>query len=298
MVASSSSPMYDDNYSRKKNMNPSKIKEARKDPNSAGTADGPNEEDEGGDDDDADGDGDGDPPPLPHGAAISEEACFLMIQSTENTNPREERPFPDPNKYSLMTDDTENPTTSFNRVQKTYSRVESLMCPAKDCTTMVAAAHSGLRATSSRQPRGGSLMYPAKDCTTMVVAAHSGLCAAHLTHLAREEEDEEDEEEEEDDEEEEDEEEEEIDEIQKMHPLRGGSLTEHTTPVQTRARTKQATPTIYNMGSCAVSTIDPAFKEGPCGKHSGFAAVCKSNRFQQFAKTTIPRLRILHNSSK
>merc|ERR1711982_313325 len=47
----------------------------------------------------------------------------------------------------------------------------------------------------------------------------------------------------------------------------------------------------------AVSTIDPASKEGPCGKHSGFAAVCKSNRFQQFAKTTIPRLRILHNSS-
>merc|ERR1711982_318846 len=47
----------------------------------------------------------------------------------------------------------------------------------------------------------------------------------------------------------------------------------------------------------AVSTIDPACKEGPCGKHSGFAAVCKSSRFQQFAKTTIPRLRILHNSS-
>ena len=151
MAASSSSPMYDDNYSRKKNMNPSKIKEAIKDPNSAGTADGPDKEDEGGDDDDADGDGD--PPPIPHGAAISEEACFLMIQSTENTNPREERPFPDPNKYSLMTDDTENSTTSFNRGQKThFSRVGSLMYPVKDCTTMVAAAHSGLRATSSRQP--------------------------------------------------------------------------------------------------------------------------------------------------
>merc|ERR1711982_217974 len=65
----------------------------------------------------------------------------------------------------------------------------------------------------------------------------------------------------------------------------------------TRARIKQATPTIYNTGSCAVSTIDPACKEGPCGRHSGFAAVCKSNRFQQFTKTTIPRLRILHNSS-
>merc|ERR1711862_518153 len=153
----------------------------------------------------------------------------------------------------------------------------------------------GLRATSSRQPRGGSLMYPAKDCTTMVVAAHSGLCAANLTHLAREEEDEE--EEDEDEEEEEDEDEEEVDELQKMHPSRGGSLTEHTTPVKTRARIKQATPTIYNTGSCAVSTIDPACKEGPCGRHSGFAAVCKSNRFQQFAKTTIPRLRILHNSS-
>merc|ERR1711982_88136 len=127
------SPMYDNNYSRKKKMNPLKIKAASKDPNSAGTADGPNEEDEGGDDDDADGDGDGDPPPIPHGAAISEEACFLMIQSMENTNPREERPIPDPNKYSLMTDDSENSTTSFNRVQKTYSRVESLMCPAKDC---------------------------------------------------------------------------------------------------------------------------------------------------------------------
>ena len=147
MVASSSSPMYDDNYSRKKKMNPLKIKAASKDPNSAGTADGPDEEDEGGDDDDADGD----PPPIPHGAAISEEACFLMIQSTENTNPREERPFPDPNKYTLMTDDTENSTTSFNRGQKThFSRVGSLMYPVKDCTTIVVAAHSGLRATSSR----------------------------------------------------------------------------------------------------------------------------------------------------
>ena len=183
MAASSSSPMYDDNYSRKKKMNSLKIKAASKDPNSAGTADGPDEEDEGGDDDDADGD----PPPIPHGAAISEEACFPMIRSTENANPREERPSPDPNNYSLTTDDMENSTTCFNRVQKTYSRVESLMCPAKDCTTMVAAAHSGLRATSSRQPRGGSLMYPAKDCTTMVAAAHLGLCAANLTHLAGEE---------------------------------------------------------------------------------------------------------------
>ena len=119
MAASSSSPMYDDNYSRKKKMNSLKIKAASKDPNSAGTADGPDEEDEGGDDDDADGDGD--PPPIPHGAAISEEACFLTIQSTENTNPREERPFPDPNNYSLMTDDMENYTTCFNQVQKTHS---------------------------------------------------------------------------------------------------------------------------------------------------------------------------------
>ena len=55
-------------------MNPLKIKAASKDPNSAGTADGPDEEDEGGDNDDADGDGD--PPPIPHGAAISEEAFF------------------------------------------------------------------------------------------------------------------------------------------------------------------------------------------------------------------------------
>merc|ERR1712157_444675 len=123
-----------------------------------------------GDDDDADGD----PPPIPHGAAISEEACFPMIRSTENANPREERPSPDPNNYSLTTDDMENSTTCFNRVQKTYSQVESLMCPAKDCTTMVAAAHSGLR-------------------------------AANLTHLAREEEEEDEEEEEEEDEEEEEE---------------------------------------------------------------------------------------------
>ena len=104
-----------------------------------------------------------------------------MIQSTENTNPREERPFPDPNKYSLMTDDTENSTISFNRGQKThFSRV-------------------------------GSLMYPVKDCTTMVVAAHSGLCAANLTHLAREEEEEDDEEEEEEEDDDDDEEEEEDD---------------------------------------------------------------------------------------
>ena len=60
--------MYDDNYSRKKNMNPLKIKAAIKDPNSVGMADGPDDEDEGGDDDDADGDGD--PPPILHGAAI------------------------------------------------------------------------------------------------------------------------------------------------------------------------------------------------------------------------------------
>ena len=56
-------------------MKPLKIKAAIKDPNSAGTADGPDEEDEGGDDDDADGD----PSPIPHGAFISEEARFLMI---------------------------------------------------------------------------------------------------------------------------------------------------------------------------------------------------------------------------
>merc|ERR1711862_887272 len=56
-------------------------------------------------------------------------------------------------------------------------------------------------------------------------------------------------------------------ELQKMHPSRGGSLTEHTTPVKTRARTKQATPTINNTGSCAVSTLDPACKEGQ-GKES------------------------------
>ena len=68
MAASSSSPMYDDNFTRKKKMNPLKIKAASKDPNSAGTADGPDEEDKGGDNDDADGD----PPPIPHGAAISE----------------------------------------------------------------------------------------------------------------------------------------------------------------------------------------------------------------------------------
>ena len=145
MAASSSSPMYDDNYSRKKNMNPLKIKAAIKDPNSVGMVDGPDEEDEGGDDNDADGD----PPPIPHGAAISEEACFLTIRSTESTNPREERMFPDPNNYSLMTDDMENSTTCFNRGQKTHpSRVGSLMYPAKDCTTMAAAAHSGLCAAN------------------------------------------------------------------------------------------------------------------------------------------------------
>ena len=46
-------------------------------------------------------------------------------------------------------------------------------------------------------------MYPAKDCTTMVVAAHSGLCAANLTHLAREEEEDDEEEENEEEEDEE-----------------------------------------------------------------------------------------------
>merc|ERR1711862_1007711 len=191
-----------------------------------------------------------------------------------------------------MGDDMENSTTCFNRVQKTYSRVESLMCPAKDCTTMVAAAHPGLRATSSRQPRGGSLMYPAKDCTTMVVAAHSGLCAANLTYLAREEEEED---------EEEDNEEEEVDELQKMHPLRGGRLTKHTTPVKTRARTKQATPTINNTGSCAVSTIDPASKEGPCesivdslryASQIGFNNL-PQHPFQGCASSTIYRIKIV-----
>jgi len=218
-------------------------------------------------------DGDGDPPPIPHGASVSEETCFLMIRSTESTNPREERTFPDPNNYSLMTDDMKISTTRFDRLQKTHSsRSGSLMYPAKDCTTMMAAsAHSGPRATNLTHPAylgvcGKLPRQPLQSCASSTFYPIEMYKFYH--------------------------------ELQKMHPSRGGSLTEHTTPVKTRARIKQATPTIYNTGSCAVSTIDPACKEGPCGKHSGFAAVCKSNRFQQFAKTTIPRLRILHNSSK
>ena len=211
MAASSSPPLYDDNYSRKKNMNPSKIKEARKDPNSAGTADGPNEEDEGGDDDDADGDGDGDPPPIPHGAAISEEACFLMIRSTESTNPREERPSPDPNNYSLITDDMKISTTRFDRLQKTHSsRSGSLMYPAKDCTTMMAAAHSGLRATNLTHPAclgvcGKLPRQPLQSC------ASSTFYPIEIYKFYHE--------------------------LQKMYPSRGGSLTKHTTPVNTRAQT-------------------------------------------------------------
>merc|ERR1711862_917296 len=103
-------------------------------------------------------------------------------------------------------------------------------------------------ATSSRQPRGGSLMYPAKDCTTIVAAAHLGSCTANLTHLACEEEEEV--------------EEDEVVSIiilQKMHPSREGSLMH---PEKGRERIKQVTPTIIiNMGSCAVSTIDPECQE-------------------------------------
>merc|ERR1712060_530790 len=176
--------------------------------------------------------------------------------------------------------DMKNSTTCFNRLKKTYSsRGESSMYPAKDCTAMAVAAHSGLRAAnlthparqgvypqrcrqgaiSSRQPRGVSLMYPAKDCTTMVAAAHLGMGAANLTHPVCEEDEEEDEEEEEEDDEEEEEIVMSIIILQKMHPSRGGSLMH---PEKGQERIKQVTPTIIiDTGSCAVSTIDPACQE-------------------------------------
>merc|ERR1711862_900015 len=106
-------------------------------------------------------------------------------------------------------------TTRFGRLQKTHSsRSGSLMYPAKDCTTMMAAsAHSGPRATNLTHPAylgvcGKLPRQPLQSCASSTFYPIEMYKFYH--------------------------------ELQKMHPSRCGSLTEQTTPVKPeREQSKQ-----------------------------------------------------------